>query len=85
MKNIKEAVHPWFNREIQVEIRDIQTYFDGFEWWIIQKLVDVQSQNPSSVHEKLVALRATIKHIHARPFPNMPIIEEISKEEVLDT
>lgn len=43
--NIKQGVQPWVIREIQGEIRNMQTRFDRFKWWISQKLEGIQAPN----------------------------------------
>lgn len=71
-------------REIKSKLRGMQTRFDGFNRWIIQKLVDLQSPDLKGIHKELVILWAAIEVIHTIPFPSMPFIEKIIEEQVSD-
>lgn len=67
--------------EIRDGMRGMQTQFDEFERWIIQKLVDVQSLYLKGIREELATLQVAIKDMLARPFLSMPIIEKIYEKE----
>lgn len=70
--------------ETRTKIQHMQTLFDRFERWIIQKLASIQAPYMIGVHEELAVLWPTIEEMHARPLLIFPIIDEILVDNVLD-